>query len=282
VSTNFGEPATITFPKGVKPATGVQVKVVKQGSGSPVAKGQVASFSYTMADWTTGKSLGSSYSQSVPEPVTSEIPNSQIPQAWNTAVQNQRVGSRVMLVAPASQVFSGGQGDQQDGIGKNDVLVFALDIASAFNGTADISGRQPTMTASKLPAVSVDPGQGAPKITIPSGVKPPTSLTCQTLIKGTGPTVRAGQNLTVQYDGVLWRDGKSFDSSFSRKQPTSFYIGVGGVVPGWDRTLVGQPVGSRLLLVLPPSAGYGSTGNAQAGIKGTDTLVFVVDILSAT
>jgi peptidylprolyl isomerase len=41
-------------------------------------------------------------------------------------------------------------------------------------------------------------------------------------------------------------------------------------------------VGSRVLLVIPPSLGYGKAGSAQAGIKGTDTLVFVVDILSAT
>jgi peptidylprolyl isomerase len=50
---------------------------------------------------------------------------------------------------------------------------------------------------------------------------------------------------------------------------------------GWDQALLGQRVGSRLLLVVPPSLGYGSKGLAQYGIRGSDTLVFVVDLLGA-
>ena len=57
-------------------------------------------------------------------------------------------------------------------------------------------------------------------------------------------------------------------------------IGKGQVIPGWDEGLVGQTVGSQVLLVVPPDKGYGA-GSASAGIKGTDTLVFVVDILDA-
>jgi peptidylprolyl isomerase len=63
--------------------------------------------------------------------------------------------------------------------------------------------------------------------------------------------------------------------------PADFPIGTGNVIPGWDSALVGQTVGSQVLLVVPPDQGYGSKGNAQAGIAGTDTLVFVVDILDA-
>ena len=57
---------------------------------------------------------------------------------------------------------------------------------------------------------------------------------------------------------------------------------MGGVIAGWDEGLVGQTVGSQVLLVIPPEQGYGSEGNPDAGISGTDTLVFVVDILAAT
>ena len=53
------------------------------------------------------------------------------------------------------------------------------------------------------------------------------------------------------------------------------------MIPGWNKGLVGQTVGSRVLLVIPPSDAYGSAGQWQAGIKGTDTLVFVVDIIGA-
>jgi peptidylprolyl isomerase len=52
------------------------------------------------------------------------------------------------------------------------------------------------------------------------------------------------------------------------------------VISGWDQGLIGKTVGSRLLLSIPPEKGYGKNGNPRAGIKGTDTLVFVVDILA--
>jgi peptidylprolyl isomerase len=104
----------------------------------------------------------------------------------------------------------------------------------------------------------------------------------QTLIKGTGPVVKKGQFIVVQYTGENWRTKSVFDSSYSRSVPAGFEIGVSQVIPGWDKGLVGQSVGSRVLLVLPPAQGYGTSGNSSAGITGTDTLVFVVDILSAS
>jgi peptidylprolyl isomerase len=93
--------------------------------------------------------------------------------------------------------------------------------------------------------------------------------------------VKSGQTVTVQYTGVIWPGGKVFDSSWVRGTPAQFPIGVGKVISGWDEALVGKTVGSEILIVVPPDKGYGAAGNAQAGIKGTDTLVFVVDILDA-
>ena len=62
--------------------------------------------------------------------------------------------------------------------------------------------------------------------------------------------------------------------------PAAFPIGTGSVIPGWDKVLVGVKIGSRVLMVVPPKQGYGKKGNSQAGIKGTDTLVFVVDVIA--
>ena len=87
--------------------------------------------------------------------------------------------------------------------------------------------------------------------------------------------------MVVQYTGVNWRTGKVFDSSWSRDEPFAFILGEGQVIKGWDDGLLGQKVGSRVMLVIPPADGYGSAGNSGAGIKGTDTIVFVVDILGA-
>ena len=81
---------------------------------------------------------------------------------------------------------------------------------------------------------------------------------------------------------MIWDSGKTFDSSWARGTPAEFVIGTGNVIAGWDEGLVGQTVGSQVLLVIPPDKGYGSAGQADVGIKGTDTLVFVVDILDAS
>jgi peptidylprolyl isomerase len=94
--------------------------------------------------------------------------------------------------------------------------------------------------------------------------------------------VKKGELLTANYLGQIWRDGKVFDNSYDRGAPSSFPIGVGGVIAGWDEGLVGQKLGSRVLLSIPSDKGYQSAGNTQAGIKGDDTLIFVVDLISAT
>ncbi|RIY23468.1 FKBP-type peptidyl-prolyl cis-trans isomerase, partial [Gardnerella vaginalis] len=118
-----------------------------------------------------------------------------------------------------------------------------------------------------------------PTVTFPAS-EPPAGLKVVELVEGNGPLVRAGDTVTVNYHGVVWGADKPFDSSFDRHRPASFGIGVGQVIQGWDRTVPGHNVGSRLLVSIPPEYGYGSRGVPQAGISGSDTLVFVIDIIS--
>ncbi|HEY5834766.1 FKBP-type peptidyl-prolyl cis-trans isomerase [Streptomyces sp.] len=108
---------------------------------------------------------------------------------------------------------------------------------------------------------------------------PSTSLAVKTVIKGDGPKIAAGDYVQVNYLGQVWDTAKVFDTSFGRG-PYTNVIGRGKVIPGWDQGIVGQTVGSRVELAIPPALGYGSSGNSNAGIKGTDTIVFVVDVLA--
>ena len=123
-----------------------------------------------------------------------------------------------------------------------------------------------------------------PTVTVP-GDPAPTTLVQETLIHGDGALVAKGDTLIANYVGQTWatQNGKPhvFDSSFSRGTPAAFVIGTGQVIPGWDKTLVGQKLGSRELLSIPPADGYGANGQSSAGISGTDTLVFVVDLVAA-
>ena len=133
-------------------------------------------------------------------------------------------------------------------------------------------------TGPSLPTVSGSYGD-KPTITFPK-VAAPAQLEKKVLSTGTGPAVAKGDLLVADYYGQIW-NGKSFDNSYDRGQPNGFTIGTGRVIPGWDETLVGVTAGSRVLMSLPPSQGYGSAGNTSAGITGTDTLVFVVDVISS-
>ena len=98
----------------------------------------------------------------------------------------------------------------------------------------------------------------------------------------TEPSSRPGRRSSSTTSAAIWSSGTVFDSSCQRgARVHDFAIGAGQVIPGWDEGLVGQTVGSRVLLVIPPDKGYGSTGSSDGSITGTDTLVFVVDILAA-
>ncbi len=101
------------------------------------------------------------------------------------------------------------------------------------------------------------------------------------LSEGDGPKVKKGDLLVADYLGEIYKSGKVFDNSYDRKQPAAFPIGAGGVIGGWDESLVGVNAGSRVLMVVPPKDGYGKKGNPDAGIKGTDSLVFVVDVIAS-
>ncbi|TRW43779.1 FKBP-type peptidyl-prolyl cis-trans isomerase [Georgenia yuyongxinii] len=116
-----------------------------------------------------------------------------------------------------------------------------------------------------------------PELSFPAS-DAPEGLQVQVLEQGSGDTVEAGDTIVVNYLGQAW-GGHVFDNSYDRGATISFPIGMGVVIGGWDDGLVGQQIGSRVLLSIPPEHGYGPRGVPQAGIKGTDTLVFVVDVV---
>jgi FKBP-type peptidyl-prolyl cis-trans isomerase len=159
-------------------------------------------------------------------------------------------------------------------------VVFVVDMLTSVGNTAGPSGKWLSNGGGALPTVTAGRAGKGPKVTIPKTAAPET-LRIRTLIKGGGPKVTKGEFIVVQYAGVIWRTKKAFDSTWSRRQPFGTTIGVGQVIEGWDKGLVGQTVGSRVLLVIPPIDGYGPAGDPSAGIKGTDTIVFAVDILAA-
>ena len=105
------------------------------------------------------------------------------------------------------------------------------------------------------------------------------------LVVGTGRQAANGNNVTVNYTGWLYNPsaaenkGTQFETSIG-KTPYPFRLGQRAVIPGWDQGVVGMAVGGKRRLIIPPSLGYGSTGNGR--IPPNATLVFDIELLTVT
>jgi FKBP-type peptidyl-prolyl cis-trans isomerase len=271
----FGHTPSVKIP-AKKAGGNLYVRTEVQGSGTPLASTDAFLGNYVVYIWSgaTHKLALSTYT------ATPQVLSGKLLPGLQTALEGKKMGSRVLAVLPPKYGY-GTAGNSQVGVTGTDTLVFVVDMIRAYAGTESASGTHVSDGGGTLPTVTAT-ANSAPKITIPKS-SPPSSLVVKTLIKGSGPKVTKGEEVVTQYVGVNWRTHSVFDSSWSRSAPFGFQIGASPaqIIPGWDKGLLGIPVGSRVLLVIPPKDGYGSSGQSQAGIKGTDTLVFVVDILDA-
>ena len=199
-----------------------------------------------------------------------------IGEVFQAAIEGQTIGSRVLVAAPAEDAFGEG-GNPALGIGNEDTVIMVVDLASGV-----LDGPQGTEKDAPDWTPEIVEKDGVPDSLDFTGTPEPSDrLRIAPLVQGDGATVEKGQTIVVNYLGQVYDGEAPFDSSYARGEPTSFQIGTGAVVKGWDQALVGRAVGSRVLLSVPPDLGYGEEGNKDAGIKGTDTLYFVVDILAA-
>jgi len=271
----FGKAPTVSIPKA-KAGTKLAVKTVIQGTGTTLTKADAMAANFVLYFWSgTTSSLKANTFTSNP----TVIGGTMLP-GLETALIGQKVGSRVLAVIPPADGY-GTSGNSQLGITGSTTLVFVIDVLKSYADTASASGTQVSNGGGDLPTVSAK-AASAPTLTF-SSTKAPSGLVAKTLIKGNGPKVVKGEYVIAQYSGYIWRTKAVFGSSWSSGSPFGFLIGASPeqVIPGWDKGLEGQTVGSRVMISIPPAEGYGSAGNSSAGIKGTDSLVFVVDIIDA-
>lgn len=122
-----------------------------------------------------------------------------------------------------------------------------------------------------------DPNTTKPEIDFPEGPTP-EDLVIEDIWEGDGAEATAGDTVSTHYVGVAHSTGEEFDASWNRGAPLDFRVGVGQVIAGWDRGLLGMKVGGRRKLTIPAHLGYGDRG-AGGAIKPGETLIFVVDLV---
>ncbi len=272
VEGELGTAPDVTFDRQLD-ATQTTTEVLIEGDGPELAAGDQVLTHLWFGNGFTQKKAFSTYDSEKPELVT--VDDKQLSPVFRTGIEGQTVGSRVVVAAPASEAF-GEQGNPQLGIGNKDTVLLVLDLLSSVL-------EEPTGTSAPAPswAPKIVEEDGEPTtLDFSKAPDPSEELRSAELVKGNGAEVEKGQTIVVDYLGQEFEGKKPFDNSFSA-EPTPFQIGVGAVVSGWDKTLVGAQVGSRILMAVPPDEGYGEKGNPQIKVSGDDTLYFLVDILAA-
>lgn len=273
ISGELGAPPEIDWESQMD-ADDIETKTIVEGDGAEVTEGDQVIFNFTVGNGFTEQQTFSTYDEE-PSGQTVTVGSEELPEIFNAALEGHPIGSRVAVVASAEEAF-GERGNPQLGIGNSDPVVLVIDLASVV---LDKPAGEQVKAPAWVPKIVFEKGEptgfdfaGAPE--------PTDALQAAALIEGEGPEVTKGQTIVVNYLGQVYGGDKPFDESYS-KEPFSTGIGLGAVVKGWDQALVGQTVGSRVVMAIPPKLGYGEEGNEGAGISGTDTLYFVVDILGA-
>lgn len=110
-----------------------------------------------------------------------------------------------------------------------------------------------------------------------AAITTPSGLTYLISKKGTGPQLKAGDTVIMNYTGML-TNGAKFDSSYDRNQPFAFKLGIGQVIKGFDEGLAKLRVGDHAILVIPGKLAYGPKGIPNV-IPPDSTLIFVIEVV---
>ncbi|MFE4698713.1 FKBP-type peptidyl-prolyl cis-trans isomerase [Streptomyces sp. NPDC056738] len=281
VSGKVGSPATISIPKSA-PSGKFVVAPQTRGRGRSARTGDVVVVRYTAKVWRTNKTLPGSYRKGTRPRVFAVGRDATLP-ALDRAVQGQRAGSRVLVVAPPAAAY-GTTGSAQLHVTGKDTIVFAVDILNVIGAHATVPGEQHSVSDA-LPEVHMNKGDGTAALSVPDQAAP-KGLVVKRLVDGTGLVVKAGQTLVLQHSTAAWEAARGKDeadlflSSRADGGPLPVVIGRGNVIAGWDRALVGQRVGSRILVVIPAKLAYGP--HPPKGLEPGATVISVLDILAAT
>jgi peptidylprolyl isomerase len=275
-SGDVGKAIDATWKSPVAKPSSTTVTTLVKGSGDKIASGDTVSTYLWIADGTTKKQAYSDYEQGKSE----SLPNTgQLGTVFDKIFSGQTYGSRVVAVTDAEDLLGSASAATQMGVGANDSMVVVADLV----GKAPVS---PTPTDDKVHDVSpsempkIITKDGKPASFDFTGASKPdltTPVHRVFLKKGTGPKVTANSTITIDYMGETFGAKEPFDANYTAKGYTN---ALNQLVKGWQIGLQGVPVGSRVILSMPPAYGYGAQGSGKIG--GNATLWFVIDVLKAS
>jgi hypothetical protein len=268
---SLGSDPRASFPTPLV-STDVEVAELKTGDDTSIATSDAVEISISIYDGTTGEPLATQGGDLVAVELRSFV-DGQFP--LTQALTCSSPGSRLVVTGTAEQLF----GPDALGLDPETTLVTVNDIDVAYPGQATGADQ---FVSGGFPSVVFAPS-GQPGFTWPDG-SAPTELLIAAMRQGSGETVAEGDEIAANVTAIVWNGTETFASSFENLAPGLLLVQPlgadgSGVVPGLATALVGQQVGSRMLVVVPPAEGY-PAGTAPAAVGPDDTMVFVVDILA--
>lgn len=250
--------------------------ILQKGNGATISDGDRVCAQGIALNAKDGTELMNTWTKNTPD-CSLMISTSSTNSAYYALFKGQRINTTIAIGVNDSSSSTSSSTTSSS-------YIMALTLVSKKKALTRATGDKVTTIPSDLPTVTLA-SSGKPSLNL-NGYKPGGQMVSQTLIKGKGRTLTSSDSVTVNYTGWVSSNGtaKQFDSSWDRKSSFDFTMGS-GVIDGWTKGLTGQTVGSQVLLVIPPSEGYGSKeqkdSSGKVTIPANSTLYFVIDILYA-
>lgn len=292
ISGPVGETPTFDWKAALKPGK-TESEVLEEGDGAEIEDGDQVLVNVAVSDDFTKDVAVDTFGEDRTASVITVGEKAEPQQAFDLITQlvgehveaGMTLGTRIALTADVKKEWGDtGLFLTSLDIGNEDGIAVVADLESV-----PLEGPDGKEQAAPRWAPKVVVTKGVPSALDSSGLPKPDlkakEIRSATLIEGTGPEVEKGDLAVVNYLGQTWGGAKPFDGSYSAKRdPLLVNIGTadgGGtsVIEGWSDGLVGVPVGSRVILEIPPAKGYGKEGHGE-DIKGDDILYFIIDVLA--
>lgn len=260
----LGEKPTVSFNTPMTVTDGSYV-VLQKGDGDVIEDGDRVCAQGVALNVKDGTELMDTWTKNTPD-CSLKVDSSSMPETYYKQIKGAKLNTTI-------------------GFGVNDTsssgysYILAMTMVSKSKDLQKATGEEVADVPADLPKVT-RAKNGKPSIDM-NGQGSVDSLIAQTLIKGNGAKTTDKNTVVVKYTGWL-TDGTQFDSSWDKDTSLSADLysgGSNGVIEGWQKGLVGQTVGSQVLLVIPADLAY--KDQKQGTIPANSTLVFVVDILAA-
>ncbi|MBK8462642.1 MAG: FKBP-type peptidyl-prolyl cis-trans isomerase [Nigerium sp.] len=264
---------TVTGPAGSVPEVRIptpfaidetRTRTIREGHGPGALADGVVETHYVGINGRTGDTFDSSWKAGSPQLflLTQVVPG------FGKGLEGAKAGERRLIVLPGSAGYDADGGQPDAGIEVGDTLVFVVDVVSVSVTAATGTAHQP-----ELP-VTVGEADGRPTVTIPTGQQPPTGLVIAPLIVGEQRVVGEHDIVMTHFRSWSWNTGRQIEDNFDAVRSGA----IAEAIEGFRKGVVGQPIGSRVLVIVPPAYGY-ARASQKPPIAAGDTVVFAIDIL---